>query len=252
MAPFIDDRHLVPEPRRRHVLPLRLARGPRGGRRRRRHHLQAALQRRRRDDRRPGRRRASCRCPTLDAAARAEGVRADHRHHRRARAATAASRWRRGRRACWRPRPAASRPSRSSRDVAGRDRADPRPGVRGREAPRCASAASSPSRPTRVVSTSASARAAATAATSRNCLSVQPVDTEFGRKTQIHQTSLQHGLLVPGGRLPVVPHRRRRGEPTATAPATSTRSTVELPEPRQLVAGDDFTCACRASAAPAW
>ena len=46
-----------PEPRRRHVLPLRLAGDPRRGRGRRRHHLQAALQRHGRDDRRPGRRR---------------------------------------------------------------------------------------------------------------------------------------------------------------------------------------------------
>ncbi len=43
-----------PEHRRRHVLPLRLARRPGGGRRRGRHDLQAALQRHRRDDRRPG------------------------------------------------------------------------------------------------------------------------------------------------------------------------------------------------------
>ena len=43
-----------PEPRRRHVLPLRLAGDPRRRRGRRRHHVQAALQRHGGDDRRPG------------------------------------------------------------------------------------------------------------------------------------------------------------------------------------------------------
>ena len=59
MAPFTDDTPPVPEPRRRHLPPLRLARGPRRRRGRREHHLQAALQRARRHDRRPGRSRAS-------------------------------------------------------------------------------------------------------------------------------------------------------------------------------------------------
>ena len=45
MAPFTDDRAPRPEPRRRHLPPLRLAGDPRRGRRRREHHLQAALQR---------------------------------------------------------------------------------------------------------------------------------------------------------------------------------------------------------------
>ena len=70
------------EPRRRHVLPLRLAGHPGRRRRRRRHHLQAALQRHRRDDRRPG--------PAGPddgargrAVAAAGGRRARHRHVRR-------------------------------------------------------------------------------------------------------------------------------------------------------------------------
>ena len=63
-----------PEPGRRHVPPLRLARGPRGGRGRREHHLQAALQRARRDDGRPGDRGPAL-DPGPDPLARARGRR---------------------------------------------------------------------------------------------------------------------------------------------------------------------------------
>jgi hypothetical protein len=46
----------LPESRRRHVLPFRLARDPAGGRRRHEYHVQDPLQRRGRDDRRSARR----------------------------------------------------------------------------------------------------------------------------------------------------------------------------------------------------
>ena len=60
-APFTDDEARVPEPRRRHLRPLRHPRDPRGRRGRREHDLQDPVQRRRRDDRRPAGRRARSR-----------------------------------------------------------------------------------------------------------------------------------------------------------------------------------------------
>jgi indolepyruvate ferredoxin oxidoreductase len=65
---FSDAPHVFPEPRRRHLLPLRLSGDPPGHRGARQHHLQDPLQRRGGDDRRPAGRR-----PDLGAADCAPG-----------------------------------------------------------------------------------------------------------------------------------------------------------------------------------
>ena len=111
----------------------------------REHHLQAALQRRRRDDRRPGTSRAAMRVPELDPAARGRGREADRSSPPTTPSATAAVELAAHRRGA-RPRASCSQAQDELAAVAGRHRADPRPGVRGREAPRCASAASWPTR----------------------------------------------------------------------------------------------------------
>ena len=69
-----------------------------------------------------------------------------------------------------------------------------------------------------------------------SCLSVLPVETEFGRKTQIHQASCNKDYSCLEGDCPsfvtVVPGKRARHE----TPALD----VELPEPRRLVSDEDF------------
>jgi indolepyruvate ferredoxin oxidoreductase len=69
-----------------------------------------------------------------------------------------------------------------------------------------------------------------------NCLSVIPVETEFGRKTQIHQASCNKDFSCLEGDCPsfltVVPGKKAKHE---TPPLD-----VELPEPRRLVNADEF------------
>ena len=112
----------------------------------REHHLQAALQRRRRDDRRPGRRGPAVACPTLTRWLDARGRAADHRHHRRPEPLHGAS--------SSPPIAEVRAPRRAARGAAGAGRRSTGvtvlihdQAVRGREAPRCASAASWPTRP---------------------------------------------------------------------------------------------------------
>jgi indolepyruvate ferredoxin oxidoreductase len=69
-----------------------------------------------------------------------------------------------------------------------------------------------------------------------SCLSVLPVETEFGRKTQIHQASCNKDYSCLEGDCPsfltVVPGEKAKHE----TPALN----VELPEPERLVSDEDF------------
>jgi indolepyruvate ferredoxin oxidoreductase len=69
------------------------------------------------------------------------------------------------------------------------------------------------------------------------CLSVLPVETEFGRKTQIHQASCNKDYSCLDGDCPsfltVIPAKRAKHE--VPAPPTG------LPEPTAVVDGDDFS-----------
>jgi indolepyruvate ferredoxin oxidoreductase len=75
-----------------------------------------------------------------------------------------------------------------------------------------------------------------------NCLSVQPVDTPYGRKTRIHQTSCNWDLSCLQGDCPafatvtIEKDIRRRSTPTAAGDPVA-----GLPDPRPIVPPDSFT-----------
>ena len=78
-----------------------------------------------------------------------------------------------------------------------------------------------------------------------NCLSVQPIDTPYGRKTRIHQTSCNWDLSCLQGDCPafatvtVEKDARRRRSPNA-APALGDPA-AGLPDPQPIVPPDNFT-----------
>ncbi len=74
-----------------------------------------------------------------------------------------------------------------------------------------------------------------------NCLSVQPIDTPYGRKTAIHQTSCNFDFSCMKGDCPafatvtVDPKAKKRQRNTPSAPAPKS-----LPAPDPIVDGDNF------------
>jgi hypothetical protein len=94
-----------------------------------------------------------------------------------------------------------------------RRRASPRSSTTRPAPPRSAAGASAafPDPPQRVFINERSAKAAATAAVQSNCISVLPLETEFGRKRAIDQSSCNKDYSCAKGFCPSVRHRRGGG-----------------------------------------
>jgi indolepyruvate ferredoxin oxidoreductase len=224
---FTTDAAHVPEPRRRHVLPLRLPGDPPVDRGEVEHHVQDPLQRRCRDDRRPaGRLVRSASRRSRDRPSR--GSEARRRRQRRA----AEIRTSRARAfphgTTFHHR---SELERSSASCATRRRHDPdlRPDLRGRESA-APQEGQYPDPSRRIFINTRVCEGCGDCGVQSNCLSIMPVETDLGRKRMVEQASCNKDYSCVNGFCPSFVSvyggkvRKWTGRSTASVPPRQRRA----------------------------
>ncbi len=131
----------------------------------------------------------------------AEGVAPDHRRHRRAGQVPGRLRLGRGRHRAP-PQRAGRDVQRELREVPGRVGHDLRPDLRLRKTPPPQDATNIPDPAKRVVINEAVCEGCGDCCVQSNCLSVEPLETEFGRKRQINQSSCNKDYSCVNGFCP--------------------------------------------------